>query len=134
MIKALVNGTLIIEVRMRNMNTEREDPHLFIPENPSNCKLLQSMFNDEESADVLFEVGGKSSKSSTRKKKAKTTTTFYAHRAIVQKSSSILGELCKSEASVSITDVSTDIFRHVLHYLYGGKVSDEDMKENAKNI
>ena len=132
--KKLVDGALIIEVRMRNMNTEREDPPLFIPENPSNCKLLQSMFNDEESADVLFEVGGQSTKSSTRKKKAKTTTTFYAHRAIVRKSSSILGELCKSEASVSITDVSTDIFRHVLHYLYGGKVSDEDMKEHAKDI
>ena len=52
----------------------------------------------------------------------------------MQKSSSLLNGLCKSEASVSIADESPDIFRHVLHYLYGGKVSDEDMKEHAKDI
>ena len=130
----LVEGASIIEIRMINMNTEKEDSLPFIPENPSNCKLLQSMFNDEESADVLFEVGAESANSNTRKKRAKTSTTFYAHRAIMQKSSSVLNGLCKSEASVSIADESPDIFRHVLHYLYGGKVSDEDMKESAKNI
>ena len=37
-------------------------------------------------------------------------------------------------ATIAITDVKPDIFRHLLYYLYGGKVDDEDLKANAKGI
>mmetsp|Transcript_16252 Transcript_16252/g.26509 ORF Transcript_16252/g.26509 Transcript_16252/m.26509 type:complete len:182 (-) Transcript_16252:71-616(-) len=36
--------------------------------------------------------------------------------------------------AVPITDVKPDIFRHVLYYVYGGKVSDEELKANAKDL
>jgi hypothetical protein len=35
---------------------------------------------------------------------------------------------------VVITDVKPDIFRHMLYYLYGGKLSDDELKTNAKDI
>ena len=54
----LVDGTLVIEVRMKldgvNQATSHSPP--FIPENPSACKVIQNMFMDEKSADVVIEV------------------------------------------------------------------------------
>ena len=80
---ALIEGTLIIEVRMRSKAIEVHKQ--FIPENPINNIILES-FNDEESADVIFEVGSGSEQSKGTLKKAKTsTTTFHAHRFILQK-------------------------------------------------
>ena len=35
---------------------------------------------------------------------------------------------------IPIMDVKPDIFRHLLCYAYGGTVSDEDLKANAKEI
>ena len=35
---------------------------------------------------------------------------------------------------VPITNVKPDIFRHVLYYVYGGNVSDEELKANAKDL
>ena len=73
-------------------------------------------------------------------KRAKTTTAFYAHRLIVQDSSSTLAEMCKpsdgrdSTITVSITDVKPKVFMHMLYYLYGGKLTDEDLKASAKDI
>ena len=36
--------------------------------------------------------------------------------------------------AVPIADVKPDIFRHVLYYVYGGNVSDEELKANAKDL
>jgi len=36
--------------------------------------------------------------------------------------------------AVPITDVKPDIFRHVLYHVYGGKVSDEELEANAKEL
>ena len=55
--KSLVDGTLVIEVAMKLADPTKVKPPPFIPENPSACKLVQSMFMDEESSDVVFEVG-----------------------------------------------------------------------------
>ena len=144
MINALVDGTLIIEVRMRS-TAETASCELFIPENPI-AKSVLAMFNDEESADVLFEVDNEpiTSNDSHSQKKAKTRSILYAHRFIMEKcSSNVLAELCKTKeadngatamTTMSITDVKPDIFKHILYYTYGGKISDEDMKENAKEI
>ena len=140
-IDALVDGTLIVEVRMRSA-TETATATPFIPENPI-AKSVLAMFNDEESADVLFEVDNEPVRSNETCKRSKTTTALYGHKFIMEKcASNVLGELCKSEdgdnnfaaTTVSITDVKPDIFKHILCYVYGGKVSDEDMKDNAKDI
>ena len=109
----------------------------FIPENPISRSIL-AMFNDEESADILFVVDDEPVRNT--RKKTKATTTLYGHRCIMQKcTSAVLGELCKSEeddatATVAITNVTPEIFKHLLYYIYGGKVADEDMNENATDI
>ena len=141
LLDALIEGTLIIEVRMKLVETSKYSSQ-FIPENPINDIIL-NQFNDEESADVIFEVD---SASMTEQgggecagKRAKTTTTFYAHRLIVKDGAPLLAELCKPSAggnvaTVSITDVKPDIFRHMLYYAYGGKLTDEELEANAKDI
>ena len=52
--------------------------------------------------------------------------------------SAILADLCQSKEDpstpIEITDVSPDVFRHLLYYIYGGKISDDDMKTIAKDI
>ena len=134
---SLVDGALVIEVRMKLVDpTPKSQP--FIPENPSACKIIQGMFMDEESADVVFEVGGQEVKSNARKKAKTLPVTFPAHRLILKECSPILAELCGSEGDkitpIPIPDVSPDVFRHMLFHLYGGKVADDDMKSHAKEI
>jgi hypothetical protein len=53
-LRRLVKGVFIIEVRMR---PTRQEP-VFIPTNPSACKTIQDLFMDMKSSDVIFEVGG----------------------------------------------------------------------------
>ena len=137
---ALVGGALIIEVRMKMVEASKYSSQ-FIPTNPLN-NIILSQFNEEESADVVFEVGiGKQTKQGkgTRKKAKTSTTTFHAHRFVLL-GASTLAEMCKpsggdeATASVTITDVKPDIFKHVLYYLYGGKLTEEEMEENAKDL
>ena len=130
-IDALVDGALIIEVSMKNIADAATLPP-FIPDNPTS-KAILSKFMDGDSSDIVFEVGDEPARNT--RKKAKTTTTFYGHRLIMHCASSVLDELCKSgEDVVSVSDVKPEIFRHLLYYIYGGKISEEDMKENAKEI
>ena len=136
-IDALVDGTLIVEVRMRQTIGDTTTSAPFIPENP-HSKTILKLLNDEESADIVFEVGSDESGRHTSKR-AKTTTTFHAHRLILQQcSSTVLNELCKSGgeavSTVSITDVKPEVFKHMLYYVYGGKIAEKDMEENAKEI
>ena len=137
LIGALKEGTLVVEVQMRQPESAAHSPSQpFVPENPL-CKNIINKFMNEESSDVIFEVGGEQASNDARDKRAKTSTTFYAHRFILQQCTSALGELCKSvgdSATISIMDVKPAIFRHLLYYVYGGKVSDEDLKANAKEI
>ena len=137
---ALVGGALIIEVRMKMVEASKYSSQ-FIPTNPLN-NIILSQFNEEESADVVFEVGiGKQTKQGkgTRKKAKTSTTTFHAHRFVLL-GASTLAEMCKpsggdeATASVTITDVKPDIFKHVLYYLYGVKLTEEEMEENAKDL
>ena len=134
--ESLVGGALVIEVFMRFDSKAQPPP--FIPENPSSCKVIQNMFNDQESSDVTIEVGEHAAKSNARKKAKTSPTTFYAHRAILQQCASVLYDMCGSgeehSTTILITDVSPGIFHHLLHYIYGGKVSDDDMKSNARDI
>ena len=134
-IDALVDGTLIVEVRMRKFG-ETAPALPFIPENPL-VKNILSMFMNEESSDILFEVEEAAETGDKSRKRSRTSTPFYAHRFILQQGSSMLAEMCKSGGksnAFSITDVSPEIFRHMLYHIYGGKLDDDVLKNNAKNI
>ena len=119
LIENLVDGTLIIEVRMK----QTAKSTLFIPENPL-TKIILNMFNNEEMSDIMFEIGN--------------NTTFHAHRFILQECAPQLvpcDEKGDEEVTtIPITDVKPEIFQHLLYYMYGGKVSDEHMKAYAKDI
>mmetsp|Transcript_15058 Transcript_15058/g.24505 ORF Transcript_15058/g.24505 Transcript_15058/m.24505 type:complete len:409 (+) Transcript_15058:101-1327(+) len=137
MIDSLVDGTLIIEVRMKLAKPTETPPTAFVPENPF-CNIIQQMFMDEETADVVFEVGERQTNSNGGENAKTSPATFYAHQLILQKGSSTLAELCGSvgeeTTQVSITDVTPDIFHHLLHYVYGGKVAEDDLKANSKDL
>jgi len=136
--ESLVNGSLIIEVRMKDMSTDKAITQ-FIPTNPINKNVLQK-FMDEETADVVFEVDNGSLESEEHaNKKPKNTTTFYAHRFILQDISTMLAELCKPAeggiTTVSISDVKPEIFKHMIYYSYGGKLTETNfLRNNAKDI
>lgn len=138
LMNSLVDGSLIIEVRMKLPSTDKS-ANQFIPTNPFNKNVLE-LFGDEETADVVFEVGGQQD-TDTRKKKAKTSTTsIHAHRLILQKCAPTLYGMCRGGSSgegittISIADVKPETFKHMISYVYGGKVSKEVLIDNAKDI
>jgi len=137
LMSALVDGSLVIEFRMKPTSTDKSIPQ-FIPTNPINKNVLK-LFMNEESADVVFEVGGEQATGTTSRKKSKTITNFHAHRIILQNCAPTLYEMCRVSGeggitTVSITDVSTGIFKHMMYYAYGGKLSDEELESNPKGI
>ena len=75
LIDALINGTLVIEVRMRLVDTNKSMP-LFVPKNPINKNLLE-LLDDEESADVVFEIGGQQDTGDNKKAKISTDALFF---------------------------------------------------------
>ena len=137
LMKSLVNRALVIEVRMKTLTSTSKSISQFIPTNPFN-KNVSELFMDEETADVVFEVGGEQQRG--KRKRAKTSSTnFHAHRLILQKCAPTLYEMCKSDenggiTTIAITGVTPKIFKHMLYYTYGGKLSDEELKVNAKDI
>ena len=131
----LDNGTLTIIVSM-----EEEPTDAFVPKNPF-VKMMQDKFNDEATADVCFEVSTVGEKEDDdRNKRAKTTTPFYAHRLILETCAPMLAAaLCESNESggvvtTSVNDVKPDIFYHMLFYVYGRSVPEEELKTHAKDI
>jgi len=133
----LVEGSLVIEVRIKPPATDKSIIQ-FIPTNPINKNVLE-LFVDEESADIVFEVGQQQEKG--KRKRAKiATTNFHAHRLILKNNASALYEMCgKSDegggiTTVSITDVKPEVFKHLIYYTYGGKLSKDELKNNAKDI
>ena len=145
------DGSLTVEVRMRLADDKRGDTataaeKLVIPENLL-AKNILSKFMDEESADIVFEVVEDERSEFEKKtnciqhycKRYKTTTKIHAHRFILQQFSSTLDELCKSGGdegitTISITDANPNTFKRMLFYMYGGKLSNDDMKRHAKSI
>jgi hypothetical protein len=137
-IDSLVNGTLVVEVHMKPHEPFKAALTQFIPENPSACKIIPLMFNDEESADIVFAVGEHQSKNNAAKVAKIAPVIFNAHCLIVRACSTVLADLCESKGDpttpIEITDVSPEVFRHLLYYIYGGKISNDDMKSHAKEI
>ena len=137
LLKSLANGTLVIELRMRPKDPTRPPP--FVPENPSRCKMIQSMFMDEGSSDIIIEVDEQQAKDDALMMAKTLPVIFHAHRFILQKCSTPLYEMCGSGKDISnptiqITNVSPAIFRCLLKYMYGFKVSDHIMKSHVKEI
>ena len=135
--KSLVNGSLVIEVRMRIVDTCKPTP-LFIPQNPINKNVLE-LLDNEESADVIFEIGGHQDAGDNKRAKI-STTNFHAHQIILKKCAPTLYDIMSVSSdggdmnSIPITGVTPAIFRYLLLYIYGGKISEEDLEENSKDI
>ncbi|KAK1739348.1 BTB/POZ and MATH domain-containing protein [Skeletonema marinoi] len=133
------NGTLAIVVSINRKN-DSASPFVpinttFVPSNPMSS-LITSMLLDEETADVCFEVG--SADVHDVDEAASSPVTFHAHRLILKKCAPMLASLFGSYdeeiVAVSITDVKPAIFRHLLHYVYGGSVPGKEMNAHAKDI
>ena len=126
------DGTLAIVVFMK-----RDASSPFVPNNPMSGAIT-SMFLDEETADVCFEVSDVDANADDRGEAASSPITFYAHRLILKACAPMLASLFGSDddevTTVSITDVKPAIFRHMLYYVYGGSVPDGEMKIHAKDI
>ena len=133
--KSLVDGTLVIGVLMKLANPTKVKPLPFIPENPSACKLIQSMFMDKESSDVVFEVGGQRGKDNAEKVARTAPVAFHAHRFILSKCPSTLadmfGPVGEGMIPIQIDNISPETFPLLLNFIYGGSVSDNDMREHA---
>ena len=138
LMELLVDGSLVMELRMKATPTDKTITQ-FIPTNPIYKNVLK-LFMNEETSDVVFEVGGQQQAKGKRKKaKTSTTTEFHAHRNILQNCAPTLYEMCgrsdgEGITTVTITDVKPEIFKHMIYYAYGGKLSAEDLKENAEDI
>ena len=130
----LVDGALIVEVHIRtNKHGQQSAP--FVPENPSVQNTLKE-FGNEETADVKFEVGGTVESAKGRRKRAKTSrTTFHVHHIFLRMNAPALADMCKpGDDSPTTINVEPEIFKHLLYYCYGGKITEEDLQTNAKNI
>jgi len=137
LMSSLVNGTLVIEVHMRLAKPTTSVPPPFIPENPV-AKMIQGLFLDEKSSDIVFKVAEGKGKNSAMKVAKTASVSFPAHRLIVENCSSIFAELCESRGDnttpIQINDVTPDIFRLLLSYIYGRKLSEDDMVLHARDI
>ena len=135
-----ITGTLIIEVHMKLAGPTKSVPPPFIPENPSSCKIIQGLFMNDDSADIMFVVGWTHCNKHANKKTKTETLVFPAHRFIVRKFSSLLSELCGPEewgdktTTIEISDVSPHVFNCMLYHMYGHKTSDSTMKALAREI
>jgi hypothetical protein len=95
LLSSLVNGTLIIEIRMKLATPTKVVPPPFIPANPF-AKSIQGMIIDENFGDISFTVGGQQKKNNAEKVAKITPIIFHAHRDIVANASSIFADLCES--------------------------------------
>jgi hypothetical protein len=130
------NGTLTVGVSMKE-----EPSDVFVPNNPI-IKTIQGMFLNKYTADVCFEFRSADAKKG-KKKRAKILEKFHAHSQILKTGAPMLANLFDLDdrnyrngklAKATITDVKADIFRHLLFYVYGGSVPEEELKTHAKDI
>ncbi|KAL7534494.1 hypothetical protein ACHAWF_004851 [Thalassiosira exigua] len=127
--RALEHGTLTVDIQMRP-GKSTDTP--YVPNNPIGKNIL-NIFMDGDSADVMFEVVAGNDPCAPKKAKL-SPVDFPAHRLILQQCAPALADMSGKGGKVQITGIKPDIFRHVLYYAYGGKVADEDMNSNAKDI
>ncbi|EJK73622.1 hypothetical protein THAOC_04739 [Thalassiosira oceanica] len=136
LINYLVDGTLIIEVHMRTNKQGQQSAAPFVSENPTLQNMLKD-FGNEETADVKFEVGGTVESAKGRRKRAKTpTATFHAHHYPLRLNAPALADMCKpgDVSPTTISNVRPEVFKHLLYYCYGGKIGNDDLQSDAKDI
>jgi hypothetical protein len=137
LMSSLVNGALVIEVCMKMATPNKSVPLPFIPENPV-AKMIQGVFLNDKYSDIVFEVVEGKGKNSAMKAAKTAPVTFPAHRVIVESCSSIFADLCESHddctTPIQINDTKPNIFSLLLSYIYGGQVSEDDMKLHARDI
>jgi hypothetical protein len=126
--------TLVVSIEIEQPAT------VFVPIDAKHTlvKMIQGMFRDQETADVLFEVS-KMEANEDGSKRGKSYVHFPAHRSILQGCAPMLAALFgtsnKGElATVAVHDVKPKVFRHLLWCVYGGTVSNEALKADAKDI
>eukprot|EP00985_Skeletonema_marinoi_P008397 scaffold3787_cov90-Skeletonema_marinoi.AAC.2 len=127
------NGTLAVIVSIK-----RDTTAPFVPNNPMSS-MITGIFLDEKTADVCFEVSTEvDSDDGDGDDVAPFPVAFHAHRLILKTCAPMLASLFSSDgehiATASITDVKPAIFRHLLHYVYGGSVPGKEMSAHAKDI
>jgi hypothetical protein len=135
-LNSLVYGTLVVEVSMKRPR-DPWDP--LIPPNPSVCETIQTLFMDESTADVVFQVrgtqvealvGSESAGDKTTKQHTDEPNTFFAHSLILKKATPLLAEMCASDdndgvptpTTIQIPNVQPETFYGLLHYIYGLKI------------
>jgi hypothetical protein len=114
---------------------------IFIPENPL-VKIVQSMFLDETTADVCFEVEIDAPPSLLGEGEDSVVChSFHAHRLILQGCAPLLADLFETSSTdggvvptVKITGVKPDVFKQLLRYVYGGKIHDDFLKKHARDL
>ena len=129
----LVDGALSIYVSLQLDE--------FIPKNKTSSIILK-LFDDENSADVVFEICEKQqnqSESESDRKRAKTSTAklHHAHRFILQHYSPELSALCATSEGMTpiiINDVKPEVFHQLLYYVYGGEITDEEFLDNEREL
>jgi speckle-type POZ protein len=126
------DGTLAIVLSVKDEPTTP-----FVPKNPL-VNMIQRIFLDEDTADVVFKVSNAEVKEDGSER-ASSHVAFHAHRSILHGCAPTLAALfhthsSKEIATMTISDVKPDIFRHLLWYVYGGSVAEEDLKTHAKDI
>ena len=133
----LADGALVVRVSMQLDHEEN-----FVPKNPASSIILK-LFNDEKSADVVFEIDDDQKQSENRKSngrmRAKTSTAklYHAHRLILQHHSPELSALCATSDDMTpiiINDIKPEVFRHLLYYVYGGEISEEDFVGHERDL
>ena len=124
------NGTLAVVVSIK-----KDDAAPFVPSNPMSS-MITSVFLDEETADVCFEVS--TADVDDGDDAAPSRVSFHAHSFVLKTCAPMLASLFGSDdeeiATASITDVKPAIFRHMLHYVYGGSVPNGALNHNAEDI
>ncbi|KAL7547307.1 hypothetical protein ACHAWF_010627 [Thalassiosira exigua] len=119
----LVEGALIIEIKMRAKNARNTPVPPFVPENPIRKNVLD-LFDDEKSADVVFEVCGESDQNNDARKRSKQSD-----------STKLCIFLCGTLSIIRENGANEPcIFRHLLYYIYGGIIPEDELKTNAKEI
>jgi hypothetical protein len=100
-------------------------PPSIISENPA-AKMIQGLFLNNKSRE----------EQPKNDEESMILVTFPAHSVIVENCST---DLCESHnnsaiSHIQINDVKPDVFHLLLSYIYGLKISDDDMKSHTREI
>ena len=127
----LAAGTLIVEVQIKvRLDMSRPCLPYFPPLEARSGDRMKALFNlDEKFADVIFEF---------RKDDMSNVVKCHAHRAVLQAWAPGLADICEpyleKSCTVPIENVSPEVFKLLLSYIYGVDISVADWKAYAKEL